>query len=93
MEITGHIVEKLNDPTGIIVGDRYEFFLNIEVPEDDELYSENGVLLKVIYAVEDHESRIALYQFIERATNEVLDFALEDEEEELVNEYCKQHIE
>ncbi|MBU5210317.1 DUF6509 family protein [Heyndrickxia oleronia] len=93
MEITGHIVEKLNDPTGIIVGDRYEFFLNIEVPEDDELYSENGVLLKVIYAVEDQGSRIALYQFIERATNEVLDFALEDEEEELVNEYCKQHIE
>ncbi|MCM3236432.1 DUF6509 family protein [Heyndrickxia oleronia] len=93
MEITGHNVEKLNDPTGIIVGDRYEFFLNIEVPEDDELYSENGVLLKVIYAVEDQGSRIALYQFIERATNEVLDFALEDEEEELVNEYCKQHIE
>ena len=37
MEIISHLVNKINDPTGIIVGDRYEFLLDIKVEEDDDL--------------------------------------------------------
>jgi len=42
MEITNHVVDKMNDPTGIIEGDRYEFLLDVEVEEDDELFTEGG---------------------------------------------------
>ena len=36
LKITEFTVEQIKDPTGIITGNRYEFYLNIEVPEDDE---------------------------------------------------------
>jgi hypothetical protein len=93
MNITGHTVEKLLDSTGILIGDRYEYLLNIEVPEDDELFSEKGLYLKVIYVLDENNPRIAKYQFIENMTNQHLDFALEEDEEALLNEYCKQHLE
>jgi hypothetical protein len=93
MNITGHEVEKLNDPTGILEGERYEFLLNIEIPEDDEMFSENGVYLKVILAVNDTGSRIAQYFFYEENTNEFLNFELEEEEESLVKEYCVKQLE
>lgn len=92
MEITGHTVEKLYDPTGILEGDRYEFFLEIKVPEDDELYTDHGILLRVIYIADDKGKRIGQYDFLERGTNQVLDFALEPEEEESVMAYCREHI-
>ncbi|MDR4886166.1 DUF6509 family protein [Fredinandcohnia sp. QZ13] len=93
MNITGYSVEKLKDPTGILEGERYEFFLDIEVPEDDELYSENGIELKVIYAVDQKGERIAQYYFYERGTEKVLDFELEEDEEIAVNTFCKEHLE
>ncbi len=93
MNITGYTVEKLKDPTGILEGDRYEFFLDIEVPEDDDLYSENGIELKVIYAVDTNSERIAQYYFYEKSTQKVLDFELEEEEETIVKEFCKTHLE
>ncbi|WP_207308579.1 DUF6509 family protein [Bacillus timonensis] len=93
MNITGYSVEKLKDPTGILEGERYEFFLDIEVPEEDELYSENGIELKVIYAVDQKGERIAQYYFYERGTEKVLDFELEEEEERTVNNFCKEHLE
>ncbi|MFS0823359.1 DUF6509 family protein [Bacillus sp. 1P02SD] len=93
MNITGYSVEKLKDPTGILEGDRYEFFLDIEVPEEDELYSENGIELKVIYAVDQKGERIAQYYFYERGTEKVLDFELEEDEEITVNNFCKEHLE
>ncbi|MEH7223510.1 DUF6509 family protein [Bacillus sp. JJ1566] len=92
MNITGYSVEKLKDPTGILEGDRYEFFLDIEVPEDDELYSENGIELKVIYAVDSKGARIAQYYFYEKNNKKVLDFELEENEEIAVNEFCKTHL-
>ncbi|MBW8349166.1 pullulanase [Bacillus sp. IITD106] len=92
MEITGHTVEQLLDPTGILEGDRYEFYLNIDVPEDDELYSENGIQLRIILSVIGEEMRIAHYNFIEQVTNQVLDFALEEEEEKMVKDYCANHL-
>lgn len=92
MEITGHTVEILEDPFGLLEGDRFEFFLNIAVDEEDELFTENGLLLKVIFTVTNEESKILQYYFIEQSTEKILDFALEDEEENLVKSYCKDNI-
>lgn len=91
MEITEHTVELLHDPTGILEGDRYEFFLSITVPEDDELFSDKGLSLRVIFSVIGDEKKITHYNFVEQGTNKVLDFALEEDEEELVTTYCNQY--
>ncbi|WP_121612173.1 DUF6509 family protein [Mesobacillus foraminis] len=92
MEITGHTMEILQDPFGLLGGNRYEFFLYIAVDEEDELYTENGLLLKVIFSGDEENPRILQYYFIERATGKVLDFALEEEEEALVKEYCLNNL-
>lgn len=92
MNIIGHTVEKLEDPFGLLSGDRYEFFLDLEVDEEDELYSEKGTGLKVIFVVNEHETKIASYHFYEKDTEQVLDFDLEEDEKELVLNYCKEHI-
>jgi len=91
MNIKGHEAEKLKDPTGIIEGDRFEFFLDLEIDEEDELYTEQGVYLKVIFAVEENGQRIAQYQFFEENTNKALDFEMEEEEEQAVRAYCGEH--
>ncbi|OLO25134.1 pullulanase [Alkalihalophilus pseudofirmus] len=93
MEITGHTVEKLADTTGILVGDRYEFTLNVVVSEDDELHNENGIYLRVIYAYHENDGRVVQYQIHEKTTNEHIDFALEEEEVEIINNYCRQQVE
>ncbi|MEB1806988.1 MAG: DUF6509 family protein [Bacillaceae bacterium] len=93
MEITAHSVEKIDDKTGILVGDRYEFTLDIQVPEDDDLHRENGLYIRVIFAIEGHEGRIAQYHFYEKTTDASLDFALEEDEEALIIDYCKQQVE
>ena len=93
MNITGHEVEKLEDPFGLLPGDRYEFFLELEVDMEDELYSEKGNGLKVIYVSEETGDKITSYYFYERGSEKVLDFALEEDEEELVLTYCQQHHE
>jgi Family of unknown function (DUF6509) len=92
MEITGHTVELLEDPFGVLTGDRYEFFLQISVDEEDELYTENGILLKVIFSIVNEEPKILQYYFIERSTENILDFALEEDEEALVKDYCKENL-
>ena len=46
MNITEYTVEEIIDPTGILTGNRYEFMLNIEVPEDDELYDVKWITIK-----------------------------------------------
>lgn len=93
MNITGYEIEKLMDPTGILPGDRYELLLDIEVDEDDELFSENGLYIKLIYAIDDKGPRIAQYQIYERNTNQYLDFALDEEEEEELLQFCKDKAE
>lgn len=92
MEITGHTVELLEDPFGLLQGNRYEFFLDINVDEEDELYTEKGLLLKVIFVVDGGEGRILQNYFIEEETEKVLDFDLEDEEVEEVKAYCMQNL-
>jgi hypothetical protein len=90
--ITNHTIQKLDDPTGILLGDRFEFHLHIEVPEDDELFTEKGLLLRVIYVSEEANQRIAQYHFLEKDTGEYIDFGLEEDEEEMISNYCRDHI-
>ncbi len=52
-DITEYSVELMKDPFGILTGKRYEFLLDLDVPEDDELHHEEGVSLRVIYVVEE----------------------------------------
>jgi hypothetical protein len=92
LNITGHTVEKLEDPFGLLTGDRYEFFLDLDVDEEDELYSDNGIGLKVIFVIAGSEEKISSYHFFESGSQKVLDFALEEDEEELVLSYCKKNI-
>lgn len=92
MKITTHTMEILDDPFGLLIGDRYEFFIQIEVDEEDELYSENGLMLKVIFSADREENKILQYYFIEKETEQVLDFALEDDEIELITSYCHDQI-
>ncbi|WP_342431934.1 DUF6509 family protein [Neobacillus sp. FSL H8-0543] len=92
LNITGHTVEKLEDPFGLLSGDRYEFFLEIEVEEEDELYSDKGVEVRVIFVVDEKGPRISHYHLFESGTEKVLDFELEDEEELLVFNYCKENL-
>ena len=91
LKITEFTVEQINDPTGIITGDRYEFYLNIEVPEDDDLAEEQGLQLKVLYGVDESSSRILTYHFYNSIDNKYLDFELEEDEETLVNDFCAAH--
>jgi hypothetical protein len=88
MEINEYIVEKLNDPTGILTGERYEFLLYLDVDEDDDLYTESGVGLRVLFASDETGDRIASYHFFERNTEKMLDFELEEDEKEAVLTFC-----
>ncbi|MBU8878743.1 pullulanase [Bacillus sp. FJAT-29790] len=92
MKITGFSVEQLIDPTGILTGERFEFFLDIEVDEDDELYSENGVQLRVLYYNDEEQSKILNYHFLVNVSNEILNFELDDDEERIVTHFCKEHL-
>ncbi|OAS86609.1 MULTISPECIES: DUF6509 family protein [Metabacillus] len=93
MNIIDSTIEKLEDPFSILTGDRYEIFLTLDIDEEDELYSENGIRLKLIFAVEAEKTKIAQYDFIEKTTDRFLDFALEEEEEKEVEQYCQQLVE
>jgi hypothetical protein len=92
MKITGYAIEKLTDPFGILTGDRYEYFLDIEVPEDDELYLEKGIYIKALYVVEEGNARLVNYGLYEDTTDKYLDFELEEDELELVTTFCKEHL-
>ena len=91
IEIQSYTVEKLEDPFGILSGDRFEYLLEIAVPEDDELYSEKGIMLRVIYVMNNDKEQISKYEFIENETQNVLDFELEDDELSMVLNFCKEH--
>jgi hypothetical protein len=89
--ITGYSVEWIKDPFGILPGKRYEFNLDLEVEEDDELYTDKGLSLRVIYGVEESREGIVKYEFLEKATGKYLEFDMEDDEREEVEVFCKEH--
>lgn len=92
MEIFEYAVEQLIDPTGILEGNRFEYFLHVEVDEEDELYSEHGVGIRVLYVEVDGEKRIASYHFFERGTDKIIDFEMEDDEFDVVFAFCQEHL-
>lgn len=92
MEITEYIVEEIIDPTGLIEGKRYEFRLYVRLEEDDDLYTNDGIGVRTILAVGDGESRLVVAHFFNRATEEVYDFALEKEEQDLLLQFCLNHF-
>lgn len=92
MKIISHTYEEIIDPTGILEGKRYEFFLSIEVDEDDEIYSENGLFIRAIISQLNEEIKVAQAYFVERDSEKVLDFSLEDDEIEMVQEYCQNKL-
>lgn len=91
MNITEYTVEKIVDPTGLLVGNRYEFRLSIDVDEEDELYEESGVGVRAIFAVEDGKEQLLQANFFKRATDEVINFEVEEEEHELIEQFCRAH--
>lgn len=91
MNITEYIVEEIVDPTGIIEGDRYEFRLYVMLDEEDELYSEKGTGIRTILAVENDVCRLLVAHFFNRATDEVYDFELEEEESSVLLQFCQTH--
>ncbi|WP_138754295.1 DUF6509 family protein [Paenibacillus sinopodophylli] len=90
--ITEYSSELVKDPYGILTGKRYEMVLDLEVAEDDELYQEEGISLRVIFVVEEAGSRIARYEFLTNTTNTYLDFELEEDEEQMVLDFCLEHF-
>ncbi len=92
MNITQFSIEELLDPTNIIEGKRYEFLLDVEVDEEDELYSEAGLEIRVIVGVIEENVRIMNYFILDKATNEYLDFALEEDEDAMILAFCKEQL-
>ncbi|MBP3963285.1 DUF6509 family protein [Paenibacillus lignilyticus] len=92
ISITAFSVDKVKDPFGILAGDRYEFRLDVDLPEDDELFVENGVYIRVIYKVDGEASGIVKYELYESINDRYVDAELEDEEEQLIDSFCKAHF-
>jgi hypothetical protein len=90
--ITAYSVEMVKDPFDILTGKRYEFLLDIEVPEDDELFSENGLYIRAIYRVDGEQADIVKYQFLEKETDRYLELDMEEDEVAFVEQFCKQHF-
>lgn len=90
--ITSYTVELVKDPFGILTGQRYEFIIDIDVEEDDELYSESGLYIRAIYNVTEDKSGLMKYELYEKTTQLYLDFDLEDEEVTVVEAFCKEHF-
>ena len=92
MEITAFSIEEIKDPTNIIEGKRYEFLLDVEVDEEDELYSAAGIEIRVIAGQKDEEVRVLNYFLTDKADNQMLDFALEEEEEEMILQFVREEL-
>ncbi len=92
MEITAYSMEEIKDPTNIIEGKRYEFLLDVEVDEEDELYTEGGIEIRAIIGENAGEVRLLNYFLKERLTEELLDFALEEDEEQMILDFCKEEL-
>lgn len=92
MNILAYMMDEIKDPTNILEGQRFEFLLDIEVDEEDELYTEGGIDLRVIVSKNDDDIKIANYFFIQKSDQAILDFGLEDEEEAEVLAFVKQHV-
>ncbi|WP_379156578.1 DUF6509 family protein [Paenibacillus sp. sgz5001063] len=92
LTFTSYTVENVRDPFNILSGKRYEFMINLEVPEDDELYEENGLSARVIVKVEEEQLSIVSYDLLETTTGRILDFDMEEDEEAGLVLFCQEHL-
>ncbi|MFC4810339.1 DUF6509 family protein [Paenibacillus sp. GCM10023250] len=92
IEIEAYTVEKIKDPFGILPGERYEFKLEIDVAEDDELYVEGGLYIRAIYSTDGEAGRLVKYELYKRMNDAYYDFELEDEEERMLESFCEAHF-
>ncbi|MGE7843744.1 DUF6509 family protein [Lysinibacillus sp. NPDC093712] len=92
MNITQFSMEEILDPTNIIEGKRYEFILDVDIDEEDELYHEAGIEIRVLIGEKEGAPFILNYFIMEKAKREYLDFALEDDELEEILTFCKEEI-
>ena len=92
MEITAFSIEEIKDPTNIIEGKRYEFLLDVEVDEEDELYSAAGIEIRVIAGQKDEEVRVLNYFLTDKADDKMLDFALEEDEEAMILTFVREEL-
>lgn len=89
--ITEFEAQLLNDQFGILTGNRYEFLLYLDVPEDDELFQESGVYVRALYLVDGEKKELLSYSLMERGENQVLDFELEDDEIKMITDFCEKY--
>jgi hypothetical protein len=92
LTITEFSAELVKDPFKILTGKRYEFLLYLDVPDDDELYSEHGVYIKLVYKMEEDQGSIVNYDIIERSTDRALGYDVEEDEEAQLNAFCRDNL-
>lgn len=92
MEILSYMMEEILDPTNIIEGERYEFTLELNIEEDDELYQEGGVDIRAIIAKKDNEISMVNYFLIAKSDQSYLEFGLDEDEEAEIVEFCKTYL-
>lgn len=92
LNITSYSAEYVKDPFGILTGKRYEFIVDLDIPEEDELYSAQGIYARVIVKVEGEEISLVSYDLVDRGNEKLLEFDLEDEEEAELVAFCKEHM-
>ncbi|WP_409293322.1 DUF6509 family protein [Peribacillus sp. SCS-37] len=91
LTIVNHEAGEIKDPFGILSGRRFEFFIQAEVPEDDELYTEQGIYIRAVFLLDEGKSSLVSYTIHEYETEKVLDFELDEEEEKMLADYCREH--
>nr|WP_239615946.1 DUF6509 family protein [Cohnella mopanensis] len=91
LTVNEYSVELVKDPFQILAGKRYEFLIDLEIEEDDEIYSDKGIYIKVVYKVDGEQGSIVNYDLIEKSTDRHLDLDLETEEEAELAAFCKEH--
>lgn len=92
MEIIAFSIEEIKDPTNIIVGERYEFLLDVEFDEEDEIVSEMGIEIRAIIGKNEDEIRLVNYFIIDKKDDSYLDFALEEDEEAAIVAFAKEQL-
>jgi hypothetical protein len=92
LTVTEYSVELVKDPFGILQGKRYEFILDLDVPEDDELHSDNGVYAKVVYKSDEERSGIVTCDLYERITHKYLDIEVEEDEKAALAAFCMDNL-
>lgn len=91
-KVTEVEITEIADPFKILQGKRYELMMSLDVEEDDELYEDQGVQLRVVYVVDGETRSIARYEFLNAVTNKYIDIEMEDDELAYIEQLCKEQV-